>query len=372
MKIAIACHPTQGGSGIVATELAMGLAGRGHEVHLISYDRPFRLPQDAPVRFHRVNVPDYPLFRFPPHDLSLVNKYVEVICDHDLDIVHAHYAVPHAMCAILANNVVQPHRVRIVATLHGTDITLVGSHPDFFKVCRHTMLEADGLTAVSMWLRERTLHKFRIPRAPDVIHNFVEVERFHPRGRAPYPAQGPFQIVHVSNFRPVKRTADVVRVFHAISKALPARLVLAGEGPDLGLARELCAELGISERVEYAGARIRIEELLRQSHLFLLLSDYESFGLSALEAMACGTPVAVSRAGGLGEVVEDGETGLLCPVGGVEETARRCAELLKDRERWERTGERAWRTAHDRFPAAKLVAAYEEYYEEILSRGRME
>jgi len=369
MKIILSCHPSQGGSGIVATELALALAQRGHEVHMVSCDRPYRLGKRTLVHYHKVYVPDYPLFKYPPHDLSLVNKLIEITYKHHIEIIHAHYAVPHAICAILANHIVQPHPVKVVVTMHGTDITLVGSHPDFYKLCRYTMLKSDGLTTVSNWLKNRTLKEFNITREPEVIPNFFNCSLFNPEERAPYPEKGPFQIMHASNFRPVKRIADVIRVFYEIQKHVSAHLTLAGEGPDLGIARELCAELGFCNKVTFAGLKANIESLFKQSHLFLLLSDYESFGLSALEAMACGTPVAVSRSGGLPEVIQDEKTGLLCPVGDISTIANRAVELLTNKKKWEAMGNQAVQLVRNRFSADKIVSHYETYYEKILTNS---
>ena len=371
MKIALSCHPTQGGSGIVATELALMLARRGHEVHMISCDRPFRLGKEAPVHFHKVNIPEYPLFKFPPHDLSLVNKLVEITQNHDIDIIHAHYAVPHAVCAIFANSVVQPFPVKIIATMHGTDITLVGSHPDFYRICRHAMLNCHGITTVSQWLKQRTLKEFNLIREPAVIYNFFDSARFNLDDRITYPDGQPFQIMHVSNFRSVKRTPDVIRVFYEIQKKVPAHLTLGGEGPELGYARELSADLGICDKVTFAGSRVNIETLLKQSHLYLLLSDYESFGLSALEAMACGTPVAVSSSGGLPEVVQDEETGLLCPAGDIQTIAGRALDLLRNKDNWEKMGRQAAEAARERFSADIIVSQYEAYYDKIYKQAEV-
>ncbi|MBN2053591.1 N-acetyl-alpha-D-glucosaminyl L-malate synthase BshA [bacterium] len=363
MRIAIVCHPTQGGSGIVATELAEALARRGHRVHIVSCDRPFRLAVNSPVRYHRVNIFEYPLFRYPPHDLSLINKLMEVMVEENIDLVHAHYAVPHAIAALIAGMVVP--RVKVVATMHGTDITLVGSHPDFFRLCSYTMEQCDGLTTVSAWLRDMTIEKFKLDRIPEVIHNFVDTSRFNPSGRREY-AGDEFILMHASNFRPVKRVADVVRVFYRVQRQVPARLILTGTGPELGLVRELCAELGICDRVTFTGSVQQMEDLLRKAHLFLLLSEYESFGLSALEAMACGTPPAVSRAGGLVEVVEDERTGLLCEPDDLERTAARIVTLLTDEARWRAMSVAAAERARREFSIDRLVSRYEELYQRVL------
>lgn len=367
MRIAISCHPTQGGSGIVATELAHALAVRGHDVHLLSCDPPYRLAADSGVTYRKVNVVDYPLFRYPPHDLCLANELVELVMDHDIDVIHAHYAVPHAVSAILAADVLKPINVKVITTLHGTDITLVGSHRDFYRVCRYAMLRSDAVTAVSQWLRQETVRAFDLDHdtAVQVIPNFVDTGRFTPIGRVDYPADGEFQLLHASNFRPVKRVTDIVRVFDLVRRSLPAHLTLVGQGPDMGLARELCAELDLCDHVTFAGSRSDIEVLYRASHLFMLLSDYESFGLSALEAMACGVPVAASKAGGLVEVVRHNETGLLCPVGDASCIARNIVELLGDRDRWQRTSEAAAHHAANTFATDTVVPAYERLYERL-------
>ena len=370
MRIAVSCHPTQGGSGIVASELAAALASRGHEVHLVSCFRPFRLAEDSGVIFHRLSVPDYPLFRFPPHDLSLANKLAGVVKEFGIDVIHAHYAIPHAVTALLAKQVVRPHEVKILTTLHGTDITLVGSHADFYDLTRHAMMGSDALSAVSEWLRDETMRRFCLPAPPRVVHNFVDGHRFGPEGRAAYPAAGgEFHLVHASNLRPVKRIADIIRVFHLVRRELPARLTVVGDGPERGMAMELAGELGLCDAVTFAPPTKCVPELLRSAHLYLLLSDYESFGLSALEAMACGTPPAVSAGGGLPEVVSHKETGLLCPVGDVQCTAKAAVGLLTNREWWERMSAAAAAAALGRFGVDRIVPQYEALYERILDGG---
>ena len=370
MRIAISCHPTQGGSGIVATELARALAANGHQVHVISCDRPFRLPETENVLYHPVNIPDYPLFTYPPHDLSLINKLQEVVLAYNIDVVHAHYAIPHAICAILAREIIKPHSVKVVATMHGTDITLVGSHPDFYDVCKYAMVQSDGLTVVSNWLKNRTVEEFRLDFEPDVIHNFIDPVLFNDQGHVGYPDNGEFLIMHASNFRPVKRITDIIRVFHRIQQNIPAKLVLLGKGPELGLARELCAELGICGKIIFAGSHTDIQTYFKKAHLFLLLSAYESFGLAALEAMACGVPVAVSNAGGLPEIVTHGVTGLLCDGNNSEETARLITQLLTDKTRWCRMSQSSAQHVRKNFTAAAVVPQYEKLYETILGQER--
>lgn len=352
----------------MATELAMSLARRNHEVHLVNFERPFRLMDSSDVHFHRVNVTQYPLFRFPPHDLCLANRLAEVVTEHDIDIIHAHYAIPHAISAILAAQIVRPHPVKVVTTLHGTDITLVGSHRDFYRACRYAMCECDGLTAVSAWLRDQSVSEFNLSHSPMVIPNFVDTGRFNPIGRQPFPVDGTVQVMHASNYRPVKRVFDVVRVFHRIVESgISARLVMVGEGPELGLARELASELHICDRVHFPGAVVNLEEIYRQSHLFLLPSEYESFGLSALEAQACGTPVIASDAGGLPEVVQDGVTGFRCRVGDVETMSTRAIDLLKNPTKWSTMSTHASDLAQEHFETEAVVPRYEKYYEDILN-----
>jgi len=368
MHIAVSCHPTQGGSGVAATELAMALANRGHEIHVVSYERPFRLADHDNIYFHQVDVTEYPLFRYPPHDLCLANELAEITVEHDLDIIHAHYAVPHAVSAMLAGQMTE-RPVKVVTTLHGTDITLVGSDRAFYRVCRYAMMNCHGLTAVSQWLADRTVREFELPITPTVIPNFVDCDRFTAKKRASYPADGNLRFFHASNFRPVKRVCDVIRVFERVHRELPnARLLMAGDGPQRGIAMELAAELEITDAVDFPGKTLDIEDAYRQSHLYFLLSDYESFGLSALEAMACGTPVVVSHAGGLVEVVEDGVTGRLCGVGEIDAIAEATLEVVRDRGKWQQMSTAAMTDARRRFCMELIVPMYEDYYEQVATR----
>lgn len=373
MRIAICCHPTQGGSGVVATELALALADRGHEMHVVSYERPFRLHDRPNVHFHRVNVSDYPLFKYPPHDLTLANLLAEVAVTHDLDVIHAHYAVPHTISAMLARDMLgdRESNVKVVSTVHGTDITLVGSHRDFYRICRHAMMKDDGTTAVSNWLADETQKAFDLPEPPVVIPNFVDCDRFTSKGRLDYPADGEFVLLHVSNFRPVKRVFDVIRVFHQVRQQLPnARLVMAGDGPERGAACELAAELGVCGAVEFAGSQLDIEDAYRQAHLFLLLSQYESFGLSALEALACGTPVLGTRSGGLVEVVSDGQNGRLCGIGQIDDMAAAAVDILSDAANWRQYSLTAKTQARKQYCKDLIVPQYEAFYERVLANEK--
>jgi L-malate glycosyltransferase len=369
MKIAINCHPTQGGSGIVATELAMALADRGHDVFMVASERPYRLPKNTPVHFEKVYISEYPLFKYPPHDFSVINKLVDVTRRHTIDIIHAHYVVPHAICAVFARTMLQNHDVKIISTLHGTDITLVGSHPEFRDICLFAMTQADTLTAVSDWLSQRTCEEFGI--CTNTIHtiaNFVDFTRFNPEGRAAYPDTGEeFILMHAGNFRPVKRVVDICRIFYEVQKQIPARLKLLGKGPELGVAREMCAEMNICHKVDFCGSVPNIEMEMKKAHFFLLMSQYESFGLSALEAMACGVPVTASNAGGLPEVIEDGISGILTPVGHTELAAKRILEIAGNKNRWKQMSVDTAKRAKV-FDMDAIVTQYEDLYRQVLQK----
>jgi L-malate glycosyltransferase len=373
MKIGITCYPTYGGSGAVATELGMDLARRGHEVHFITYAHPFRLPRFLErVFFHEVDVTRYPLFDHSPYPLSLAAMMHEVALREGLDVLHVHYAIPHATSAWLAKQMLGPeHRLKIITTLHGTDITLVGQERSFEEITRFSIARSDGLTAVSEYLRDETVRHFDVAAERiEVIPNFVDTALYD---RTRYPchkrflgATGKKLVMHISNFRTVKRVRDVVRVFERIQKAVPARLVLVGDGPDRPDAADEIARLGLTDQVVFLGKQDSVAELLACADLFLLPSASESFGLSALEAMSSGVPVVATAVGGLPEVIEDGHSGSLHEVGDVESMAAAALRFLVDDTAWHRTSAAA-RAMAERFRTDTIVPRYERYYEKVLA-----
>ena len=375
MRIGVTCYPTYGGSGAVATELGLAMAERGHEVHFISYAQPFRLDGFRErVFFHEVEMKQYPLFEYPPYSLALAVALHDAAQTYELDLLHVHYAVPHATSAWVASEMLGETRdLPIVTTLHGTDITLVGQHPSFQAITRFSILKSDGLTAVSKFLKQATVNDFDIPGDRiRVVPNFVDTDLYRrdrdPCHRSVLAAEGEKIVMHVSNFRAVKRVVDVVDVFAEIARSVPARLVMVGDGPDRVRAAERAEELGIAERVVFLGKHVSVYELLSCADLFLLLSDPESFGLAALEAMACGAPVIATAAGGLPEVVDDGESGFLFPVGDVASMAEAGTRVLQDDELWARVSGRAREVAVERFSSERVVPLYESYYQEVLAR----
>ena len=374
MKIGITCYPTYGGSGAVATELGMALAERGHEIHFVSYDQPFRLGGfQERVFFHEVEMEDYPLFEHPPYALALAVALHDAAKSHELDLVHMHYAIPHAASAYLARQMLRQQRpLKIVTTLHGTDITLVGLHPSFHEITRFSILASDGLTAVSSYLRDETVRDFSVPADRiEVIPNFIDVEQWRPGlepcHRSTLAPGGERIVMHVSNFRPVKRVTDVIDTFARIAQEVPARLVMVGDGPDRPRAERLARELGVRDDVVFLGKHQSVEELVACADLFLLPSETESFGLAALEAMACGAPVVASRTGGLPEVIDDGETGFLLEVGDVASMAQVGVRLLTDDELHARIAAAGRRAAETRFSAESVVPRYEAYYQRVLT-----
>ena len=370
LRVGIVCHPTHGGSGAVATELGLALGQRGHEVHLISYAAPFRLNGFQPnVVFHEVEIGQYPLFKYPPYILFLANKIAELIDSAELDIVHAHYAIPHSVSAYLARQSAARRGTKIITTLHGTDITLVGAEPSFFRVTRFAMDESDGITAVSEYLKKETEKNFHLRKPIRVIHNFVDTERFSAAScqREKLAGEGEAILTHVSNFRPVKRIRDVVEIFARVARTRPARLLLIGDGPELSGAVQHAEALGVKDRLSVLGLQDEVNGVIAASDLLLLPSEFESFGLVALEALSCGVPVIGTSSGGLPEVVTPGETGFLHDVGDVEGMARSALTILDDEALRSAMCENGRRVASERFRRDKIVDEYEAYYREILS-----
>ena len=376
MKIGITCYPTYGGSGAVATELGIDLARRGHEIHFISYAQPFRLTHFREgVYFHEVEVNRYPLFEYPPYSLALAVSMHEVADRHGLDLLHVHYAIPHATTAWIAREMLRAEGgdVKLVTTLHGTDITLVGQDPSFWTITKFSIERSDGLTAVSRWLRDHTYEAFECLECDiRVVPNFVDPDVYD-RERYDCPREalapgGEKVLMHISNFRAVKRVGDVVRVFAGISERVPARLVLIGDGPERQLAADLVERLGLGHRVVFLGKLDSVAELLAGADLFLLPSEQESFGLVALEAQASGVPVIGSSGSGLEEVVEHGEGGFLHPVGDVEAMVESGVRLLRDAGAWERASRAGRHRAVSTFAADRVVPLYEAFYREVLER----
>jgi N-acetyl-alpha-D-glucosaminyl L-malate synthase BshA len=373
MKLGITCYPTYGGSGAVATELGLELARRGHEVHFITYDSPFRLHgYTERIYFHQVEtrMGRYPLFDHFPYTLALASKQHEVALREELEILHVHYAIPHATTAYLAREMLRGEQpLKVITTLHGTDITLVGQESSFYGITKFSIEQSDEVTAVSAYLRDETYRAFGCVSCDvRVIPNFVNLAEYkpgEPGARNTLAPEGSKMITHVSNFREVKRVKDVVRVFARIRRAMPATLIMVGDGPDRVDAEHEAAELGVTADVRFLGRLDSVASLLQATDLFLLPSQTESFGLAALEAMACGSPVVASRAGGIPEVVDDGVTGILEPVGSVEAMGRRAVELLRDPRRYGAMREAAISKARE-FSADRVVPMYEQLYEEVL------
>jgi len=372
LRIGITCYPVYGGSGVVGTELGLELARRGHEVHFITYAQPFRLPYFVErVYYHEVEVPSYPLFDYPPYSLALAAAMHGTAVRRRLDVLHVHYAVPHATSAWIAREMLRPTEIRVITTLHGTDITLVGQDPSFHSITRFSILQSDAVTAVSEYLRRETVRRFDVPaESIEVIPNFVDLERYrrdldgcHRSQLAP---EGEKIVIHISNFRPVKRVDDVVRAFARASRRVPARLVLVGDGPTRGLAQQVAEEEGVAARVTFLGKQSSVAELLACADVLLLPSESEAFGLVALEAMACGVPVVATAVGGIPELVPDGEAGFLVPLGDVDAMADAVVALLTDPARW-KAASAAAREVATRFSADRIVPRYEALYRRVLS-----
>jgi len=371
MKIGMVCYPTYGGSGVVATELGKALADKGHEVHFISYALPMRLNgYSGNVFYHEVEMATYPLFDFPLYTPALASKMVEVAKFEKLDLIHAHYAIPHATSAFLAREILG-NGLKIVTTLHGTDITLVGLEPSFLPVMKFSIEKSDGVTAVSRFLREKTTTNYGIDKDIRVIPNFVDIDKYK---RMPcddvcgvFAPKGEKVLVHVSNFRTVKRVQDAIRIFNQVQKTIPSCLILVGDGPERSSCEMLVRELGIKEKVRFLGKQQELVQILSAADLFLMPSQSESFGLSALEAMACEVPVISTSVGGLPELQVHGETGFIAEIGDVDRMARYSIDLLSNPAKQKMFGAAARKRAVEHFDVKKVVDEYEQYYEECLA-----
>lgn len=376
MKIGIVCYPTFGGSGVVATELGKGLASKGHQVHFITYNKPARLDFFSENLFyHEVAISQYPLFDFPPYESALASKLVDVVRFEKLDILHVHYAIPHASAAYLAKQILKSYGINIpvITTLHGTDITLVGRDKSFKPVVTFSINQSDGVTTVSESLKQQTKEYFDIQREIKVIPNFIDPDRFVNKKREHFKkaiAPGNERIlVHTSNFRKVKNTEDVVRIFHRVMQEVPSKLLMVGDGPERSNAEELARQLGIANSVRFLGKQDAIEEILSVSDLFLMPSSSESFGLAALEAMACRVPVVSSNIGGLPELNVHGETGFLSDVGNIEEMAQHAIYILEDCDRLEKFKQAAYDHAKN-FEINQILPLYEAYYQEAIANAK--
>ena len=379
MKIGITCYPTYGGSGVVATELGLELAQRGHDVHFISYAQPIRLTEPQPhIHYHEVEVSRYPLFDYPPYDLALATRMAEVAELYELDLLHVHYAIPHSVSALLARQMLaaSPSRRKLpfVTTLHGTDITLVGLDRSYLPITRYSIEESDGVTSISQYLKEKTLKEFEIKNHIEVIYNFVNCDVYvrdkeASKRRAEYVAPDEKVLVHLSNFRPVKRLTDVVEIFDRVRKQIPARLLLIGDGPDRSKAEWLAVQKGIHNSVIFLGKQDRVQEKLAISDVMLLPSELESFGLAALEAMACKVVPIATKVGGLPEVIEHSRTGFMAEVGDVDTMAQYAIELLSDPKKLETMSVQARAMAQARFCSTKIIPQYEAFYRRVLERS---
>ncbi|SEL75613.1 N-acetyl-alpha-D-glucosaminyl L-malate synthase BshA [Parapedobacter koreensis] len=372
MKIGIVCYPTFGGSGVVATELGKALAASGHQVHFITYSQPARLDFFSEnLYYHEVTISKYPLFDFPPYELALASKLVDVVRFEKLDLLHVHYAIPHASAAFMAKQILATYGIHIpvVTTLHGTDITLVGKDASYSPVVTFSINQSDGVTAVSHNLKEETLSYFDVTREIRVIPNFIDLDRFSLKPRQHFKqaiAPGDERIlVHTSNFRKVKRTTDVIRIFKKVQEKVPSKLLMVGDGPERTAAEQLSRELGVANDIRFLGKQDAIEEILSVSDLFIIPSGSESFGLAALEAMACKVPVISSNTGGLPELNVNGVTGFLSDVGDVDSMANNAIHILEDNTRLEQFKEAALERAKD-FKLANIMPLYEQYYQEVI------
>jgi len=373
VNVGITCYPTYGGSGIVATELGLELANRGHEVHFISYSNPIRLDPGIPrIRYHEVEVSTYPLFQYPPYCLALASRMAEVAEAYDLDLMHVHYAIPHSISAMLAQQMLAPNRrLPFITTLHGTDITLVGTDRSYFPITKFSIEKSNGITSISEYLRKRTVEVFEVPNEIRVIKNFVNCEMYHPdnekKGASLYAPNGEKLLIHLSNFRPVKRVFDCIRILAEVRKQVPAHLLMVGDGPDRGPAEHLARELNVDRHVSFLGKQSHVERLIPLTHVLLMPSELESFGLVALEAMACGVVPVATRVGGVPELITDGEDGFLEQAGDIAAQAARVRQLLSNEDlhyRMAKTGR--WNAAEHYCPD-KIIPLYEKYYRDVIN-----
>ena len=372
MRIGIVCYPTFGGSGVLATELGKALADKGHQVHFITYQQPVRLNEfNANIFYHEVRVNPYPLFDYPPYETALASTMVDVIVNHQLDLLHVHYAIPHASAAYMAKKIVetQGRQIPVITTLHGTDITLVGKDKTFAPVVAFSINQSDAITAVSQNLRDETYRTFHIEKEIQVIHNFVDTRRFHKKPidafRRVIAPNGERILMHASNFRKVKRVQDIVRIFDIVRKKIPSKLIFVGDGPERAEAESLCRELGICDDARFVGKQEQMEEILAVADLFLLTSEYESFGLAALEAMAAGVAVISTNAGGLPEIAIQGQTGFLDDIGDIHGMSEHAIKILEDDAVLKQFKANA--VAHAKnFDIHKIVPEYEALYNRFL------
>jgi L-malate glycosyltransferase len=379
LKIGITGYPTYGGSGVVATELALELAQRGHEIHFISYAQPIRLDRPtANIHYHEVEVSRYPLFDYPPYDLALATRMAEVSELYGLDLLHVHYAIPHSVSAMLARQMLaagpKKRKLPFVTTLHGTDITLVGQDRSYLPITRYSIEQSDGVTAISQYLRERTVREFEVKNHIEVIYNFVNCDVYcrdnnFAEKRTQYAPNGERILIHISNFRPVKRVTDVIEIFDRVRKQIPSKLLLMGDGPDRSPAEWLAVQKGIHNDVIFLGKREQVYETLAISDVLLMPSELESFGLAALEAMASEVVPITTNVGGVPEVVEHGKSGFLAEVGDVETMASYGIEILKDESRLRAMGKQCREAARARFCTTRIIPQYEQFYRRVLERS---
>ena len=365
MRIGITCYPTYGGSGIVATELGLELANRGHEVHFISYANPIRLDPGIPrIHYHEVEVSQYPLFYYPPYCLALASRMAEVADRYELDLLHVHYAIPHSISALLAQQMMNgKRRLPFVTTLHGTDITLVGADRSYFRITKFSIEKSDGITTISDYMQKRTADVFGVRNEIRVIHNFVNVDVYKPD---PARSRAEKILLHISNFRPVKRVLDCIRILAEVRKHGPVHLLMAGDGPERGPAEMLSHDLGVDRDVTFLGKQDHVERLIPKAHVLLLPSELEAFGLAALEAMACGVVPVATNAGGVPELITHGVDGFAEAVGDIEGQARRVVSLLNEDAMFEKMAAAARKSAIERFATSAVIPEYEAYYREVL------